>query len=112
MANVISHDLAIKNEMDAARAEWRRAQHAFRLDKSMARREHRRPDPKFARAWIDAESKIDSLRIERKLYANSYSSAGQPPPSEFQEDAAARVLLGPHYPEYASSKLSDFPRPP
>ena len=108
-----SHRDSIKSEMDAAVHDWTCAQRALWREKSMARREHRKPDVKFAKAWLDAESRIDALRIERKLYTNSYDSAGLPAPTEFQYDAAARALLGPHYAEFASqSSSSVFPRPP
>ena len=113
MARAVDHSQSIKAEMDAAVAEWTRAQRAMWLERSRARREHRRVDQRFAKAWIDAESKIDSLRIERKLYTNSYGSANQEAPAEFQYDAAARAMLGPGYAEFCKQyDTSVFPRPP
>ena len=113
MAKVIEHTKSIETEMKAAVSEWTKAQRAMWLEKSMARREHRKPNMSFAKAWIEAEAKIDALRIERKLYTNSYDSAAKPAPKEFQYDAAARVMLGPDYEAFAQQfDTSTFHRPP
>ena len=89
----------IDDELKAAVAADTAAQRALWREKSQARREGRRPDPKYARAWVATGDAIDALKKEHGLYvgprkrdefyfnpdlAFSATSKQKPPNSQFE----------------------------
>ena len=68
MRKVIEHHQAIKSEIHEAASELAERQREAWLEKSMARREGRKPRREFAERHMAAESKLTALRYEGELY--------------------------------------------
>ena len=66
---LIEYEAAIKSEREVAVRNACAARSALWLERDMARRDNRRPDPRFLRALMDSEAKLDSLKRDARLYA-------------------------------------------
>ena len=69
MNRLREYEGAVEAERKAAIRNACAARSALWLEKDMARRACRRPDPRFARALLDAESIVDGLKRDARLYA-------------------------------------------
>ena len=67
-AKVLDIERSIKSELDELIKKDTEAQRALWQEKSIARREGRKPDPKFARAWVEAGDAIAALRAEHGIH--------------------------------------------
>ena len=70
-SKVVDHYRAIKQELHQAACEVVKRQNEVWKEESMARREHRRPRPGPARAYMKAVNRVDSLRVEKSHYRSS-----------------------------------------
>ena len=69
MAKDIETFQSIKGDLDAACRADNEAQRALWQEKSLARRQGRRPDPRFAQAWVATGDRIHQLKVEHGLHA-------------------------------------------
>ena len=68
MARAVNIFESISKELTEANRADIEAQKALWREKSLARREGRRPHPKYARAWIAAGDRVHQLKIEAGLH--------------------------------------------
>ena len=68
MAKAVETFQSIDKELKAAVAADTAAQRALWREKSQAKREGRKPDPRYARAWVATGDAIDALKKEHGLY--------------------------------------------
>ena len=69
MADAIGTFQSIKEELDAANRADIEAQRALWREKSLAKRQGRQPDPRYARAWVATGDRIHQLKIEHGLHS-------------------------------------------
>ena len=69
MADAVRTFESIKKELDAANHADTESQRALWREKSLARRQGRWPDPKYARAWVATGERIHQLKIEHGLHS-------------------------------------------
>ena len=96
-------ELAIAGEMNKLVKADAAAQRELWREKSRARREGRRPDPRYARAWVATGDAIAALRAEHGLYKPKAER------NEFYFDPALAFATGLPQP---SGDDSHFPRHP
>ena len=82
-SKVVDHFRAIRQELHQANCEVVKKQHEMWKEESMARRERRRPRPGPARAYMEALSRVDKLKVEKSLYVNSGTTSNNSGDSGF-----------------------------
>ena len=104
MRRLLEYEKAIETERKAAVNNVCAAQAAHWLEKDMARRAGRRPDPRFLRALMDAEAVVETLKRDARLYAKGHRAlhtAPGPSPVALPSDRLSNSVPD-----------SDFHRPP
>ena len=103
MVKIIETEQKIKGELQQLYKEDNEAQRALWQETSLARREGRMPDPKFARAWVATGDAIAALRAEHGIHRPRGER------NEFYFDPKLAFSTGPPRPsDVRPSKIEKF----